>query len=189
MKVLESLAFFIRYIRNPSSIGAVCPSSRFLARKMVAPVKSVIEGNSIVVELGSGTGAVTKYILSELNISPNQLYCVEFDTTSAKLLLDKFPDANVVNDSAENLVQILGKDIDNLKCIVSCLPLLSLPDDCAQRVLQCVENVLPEGGIFVQFTYNLVKPSADKYIKDLKRVKTMYTALNIPPARIDVYTK
>ncbi|MBO5254538.1 MAG: hypothetical protein J6B07_01790 [Opitutales bacterium] len=189
MKFFESFAFFTRYIRNPSSVGAVCPSSRFLAQKMVAPVKSVVEDKSIVVELGSGTGAVTKYILSELNISPKQLYCVEFDTTSAELLLDKFPDTNVVNDSAENLVQILGKDIDNLKCIVSCLPLLSLSDDCAQKILQCVENVLPEGGIFVQFTYNLLKPSADKYIKNLKRVNTMYTALNIPPARIDVYTK
>ena len=189
MKLFESFAFFARYIRNPSSIGAVCPSSRFLAQKMVSPLKSIVEDKSIVVELGSGTGAVTKYILSELNISPRQLYCVEFDATSAKLLFDKFSDINVVNDSAENLVQILGDDIGNLKCIISCLPLLSLPDDCVQRILCCIENVLPKDGIFVQFTYNLLRPSADKYIKQLKRVNTTYTALNIPPARIDVYIK
>ncbi|MBE6414711.1 MAG: hypothetical protein E7035_09230 [Verrucomicrobiaceae bacterium] len=189
MKVLESLAFFARYVRNPSSVGAICPSSRFLARKMVAPLKHIVEEDSVVVELGSGTGAVTKYILSDLGITPDKLFCIEFDKTSVDVLSEKFPQVNIANDSAENMINILGGELKNLKCVVSCLPILSLPEDCGARIIECVEKALPEGGMFVQFTYNLANSSVGKFMKELKHVKTSYTMLNIPPARIDFYVK
>ena len=189
MSSFEPLSFFWRYVRNPSSIGAVCPSSRFLARKMVNPLKESITSDSVVVELGSGTGAVTKHILTELSIDPKKLYCVEFDSDSAKVLSEKFPSVNVANDTAENIVPILGGDIVNLKCIVSCLPLLSLPDNSVRAVLKKVEEVLPEGGLFVQFTYNLCASPAEKYFRNLKRIKTDFTLFNVPPARVDVFRK
>ncbi len=189
MKISEAISFFVRYVRNPSSIGAVCPSSRFLAQKMVAPAKDILDEESIIVELGSGTGAITKYILSELNILPKNIYCVEFDKASVGVLSEKFPHVNIANDSAENLVEILGNDVGRLKCVISCLPLLSLPDECASRIINKVEDTLQDKGIFVQFTYNLFSPSADKYIKTMTHIKTTYTALNIPPARVDVYVK
>ena len=74
MKILEICRFFFRYLRNPSGVGAVCPSSRFLARKMVGSAKGVVGKNDVVVELGSGTGAITEFILSELNSNFKKLY-------------------------------------------------------------------------------------------------------------------
>ncbi len=189
MKLLEAFSFFFRYLRNPSSVGAVCPSSRFLARKMVEPVKSVVGDNDVIIELGSGTGAITEYIFSELKSDFKKLYCVEFDKQSAKILSEKFSSANVVNDSAENIVQILGSDIENLKCVVSSLPLLSLPEQCVDNILQAVEASLPKGGVFVQFTYNLAKSPAMGRFKKMKKVSRSFVFANLPPARVDVFVR
>ncbi len=189
MSLFEPIKFFIRYVRNPSSIGAVCPSSRFLARKMARPAKDIVDGNSVVVEFGSGTGAVTKFILSELSIAPKNLYCVEFDSDNAKILSQKFANVSIANDSAENIEAILGANIGNLKCIISSLPLLSLPEDCVRSILSKAEDALPEGGIFVQFTYNWGGSVARKYFKKMNLVKSDFTLMNIPPARIDIFQK
>ncbi len=189
MNLLEPLGFFFRYVRNPASIGAVCPSSRFLAKKMAKPANGLIDEDCVIVELGSGTGAVTKYILSELSIAPKNLYCVEFDNANAKILSQKFPNVNVANDTAENISAILGEDVSKLKCVISCLPLLSLPEECVASILKKVEDTLPEGGIFVQFTYNWGGSSARKYLKKMELVKSDFTLLNIPPARVDIFCK
>lgn len=188
MKIAESLGFFLRYVKNPASIGAVCPSSRFLARKMVAPLKGAVGGDDVVAEFGSGTGAITKYIASELPVKQSNLFCFEFDPVSADVLRAKFPAANIVNDSAEKIAD-LGDALPRLKCIVSCLPLLSLPSQVVASILQNAENALPKGGLFVQFTYNLAHSPAEPHFKAMKRVCTSFAALNIPPARVDVFRK
>ncbi len=188
MKIAESLGFFLRYVKNPASIGAVCPSSRFLARKMVEPLKRIVGGDDVVAEFGSGTGAVTKYIASELSVKQSNLFCFEFDPVSADVLRAKFPSANIVNDSAEK-ISSLGDSLPRLKCIVSCLPLLSLPEQVVVNILQNAENALPKGGLFVQFTYNLAHSPAEPHFKTMKRISTSFAALNIPPARIDVFCK
>lgn len=189
MKVSEALGFFLRYVRNPASIGAVCPSSRFLARKMAAPARGVLRENCVVAELGSGTGAITRYLLSELPIAPENLYCVEFDKASFAVLKNKFARARVFNDSAENLGGILGADAGRLACVVSCLPLLSLPEKCVENILGEAERLLPPGGLFIQFTYNLFSPSAQKFLPNMDHVGKDFTLLNIPPARVDVFRK
>ena len=188
MKIAESLGFFLRYVKNPASIGAVCPSSRFLARKMVEPLTRIVGGDDVVAEFGSGTGAVTKYIASELSVKQSNLFCFEFDPVSADVLRAKFPSANIVNDSAEK-ISALGDSLSRLKCIVSCLPLLSLPEQVVVNILQNAENALPKGGLFVQFTYNLAHSPAEPHFKTMKRISTSFAALNIPPARIDVFCK
>ena len=189
MKSTEALDFFLRYVRNPAAIGAVCPSSRFLARKMVKPAAGALPPGGVVAELGSGTGAITRYIISGLNIDPNNLYCIEFDKTSFEVLRRKFPEVRAFNDSAENIEKILGGDLPRLCCVISCLPLLSMPRECVKNVLQNAERALPKGGIFVQFTYNLCSASAGKYLQNMEHVNTDFVMLNIPPARVDVFKK
>lgn len=189
MKTSEALGFFFRYLRNPASIGAVCPSSRFLARKIAAQYKNSVDENGVIAELGSGTGAVTKYLLSDLPIKPENLFCVEFDRVSAEILRSKFPRVNVANDSAENIAAILGEKSARLKCVVSCLPLLSLPEECAAAILKNVEDVLPKGGLFSQFTYNLASSPAAKYFSKMRPLKTVFALANVPPARVDVFEK
>lgn len=189
MKISEFFGFFFRYLRNPSSVGAVCPSSRFLARKMAAPLCGFVKKGDSVAELGAGTGAVSEYLLKVPELSVDKLYCIEFEKDSAHVLSRKFPDVKVFNDSAENIVCIMGADVKRLKCVVSSLPLLSLPKECAASILGHCQDALPSGGMFVQFTYNLAHSPAEEYLTQMRRVKTYFVPLNLPPARVDVFIK
>jgi phospholipid N-methyltransferase len=52
------LAFFRGFLRHPSLIGSVIPSSRFLERRVVE-VAGIAHSRSVV-ELGPGTGGITR---------------------------------------------------------------------------------------------------------------------------------
>jgi phospholipid N-methyltransferase len=55
---LEGFLFLKQYIKNPRMIGAVLPSSRNLARKMIEDID--FEKAECIVEYGPGTGVFTK---------------------------------------------------------------------------------------------------------------------------------
>lgn len=61
MKVRESIRFLGRFLANPQQIGAVAPSSSFLARALLQPLSQHDRPVNIL-ELGAGTGAVTRHI-------------------------------------------------------------------------------------------------------------------------------
>ena len=54
--------FLWEYIKHPLRVGAVAPSGRGLARKMMEPVD--FKQASVIVEYGPGTGSFTREILS-----------------------------------------------------------------------------------------------------------------------------
>ena len=62
MRVGESLRFLRRFLAHPRQIGAVAPSSGFLARALVQPL-SRHERPANILELGAGSGAVTRHIV------------------------------------------------------------------------------------------------------------------------------
>src|SRR3974377_115511 len=60
-----SYALFLReYMRNPRATASVCPSSPALSRRMAESID--FRRARTVVELGAGTGAVTREILGRL---------------------------------------------------------------------------------------------------------------------------
>src|SRR5258708_39786197 len=58
----EVAIFFTRWLKAPQRIGAVAPSSRFLARAMATQVD--LRRTEPVIELGGGTGSVAKALLA-----------------------------------------------------------------------------------------------------------------------------
>jgi hypothetical protein len=60
----EAALFFVRWLKAPHRIGAVTPSSRQLGRAMARQVLSA--GPGPIIELGGGTGSVTRALLGEL---------------------------------------------------------------------------------------------------------------------------
>ncbi len=57
----ESISFLKRFLARPQQIGAVVPSSSSLARALVRPLSQHDKPVNIL-ELGAGTGAVTRHI-------------------------------------------------------------------------------------------------------------------------------
>src|SRR3990170_1636830 len=94
----ESRLLFKLWLKNPRKIGAVAVSSAELASAMA---RQVPRGPGYVVELGGGTGSVTKAIL-KAGTPPEKLIVVERDPTLHKLLQERYPGVKVLLGDAAN---------------------------------------------------------------------------------------
>jgi len=190
MKINEVATMLRKYVAAPRTTGTVCPSSKYLARRMVKYIGFQPDGERAVAELGSGTGAITEYIVKGGYDRGGALFCIEFDSRLSELLSEKFSTAKVLNGSAEDIRKLIGAEASaRLGAIISGLPLLSLPKDCVRRIISEVEESLPAGGRFVQFTYNLNRNPESLGFKKMRHVCSSRVYLNIPPARVDVFEK
>ena len=67
-KVNGRLVFFQEFLKHPLQIGSVIPSSRFLERRIVAAAGAA--SAEVIIELGPGTGGVTRAILRAMSPHP-----------------------------------------------------------------------------------------------------------------------
>ena len=96
----DALRFFFRWLRKPSQVGAVAPSSAALATALAAEVD--VEAPGTVVELGPGTGRVTRALL-EAGVDPEKLIAIERDAAFCRLLRERFPAIRIVSGDARRL--------------------------------------------------------------------------------------
>ncbi|HUB95185.1 MAG TPA: hypothetical protein VL993_04665 [Stellaceae bacterium] len=154
----EAVLFLSRWLKAPQRIGSVAPSSRGLSRAMAREIDPSSGG--IVVELGGGTGSITRALL-ERGLAPGRLVVVERDWTLAALLRKRFPGVKVVRGDAADLRALLrGLGIVIADAVVSSLPLLSMPRVLRRRIVEESFGVLGEHGAFVQYTYGVASPLA-----------------------------
>ena len=166
-------------VRNPRSVGAVAPSSRRLANHMVA---DIVPG-SRVIELGAGTGALTRAILA-CGVSPADLLAIEQNEAFSEMLRKRFPGVAVVTDNASALSRHAHVLTGPADFVVSGLPLLLFTPGRKLRLLHQVFSVLTEQGAFHQFTYGGRCPVERAVLRRLGLEATLlrFTPLNVPPA-------
>ena len=178
------ILFTREILRAPRTMGTGCPSSRRLAKTMASFVP--LTKSKLVVELGSGTGVVTKALLQH-GIAPERLVSIEQSANLADYLHKQYPQVRIIEGDAMQLCHFLGDDYQQVSAVVSGLPLLSLPQPVRQGIIKQIEKVLlPKNGLLIQFTYDISGkskplPSQFKHISH----KTVWS--NLPPARVDVY--
>lgn len=180
----------IRFIRGmmaePKTVGAIVPTSARMAAKMA----SVIETGSglPVLELGPGTGVITKAILAR-GVAPENLVSVEYSSQFYDHLVDKFPGVNFINGDAfdieETLARYRGQKFD---CVISGIPLLNFPMHARVKLVESLLDLMPPGRPVVQFSYGPKSPVAAR--PERYRVEHFdIVFLNIPPAQIWHYRK
>ena len=167
-------------ISSPRTVGAVCPSSPFLATSMAQEVN--INDDGFVIELGGGTGNITKALLAH-GVPPRKLITIERSPELAAYLSQKFPGIQVIKGDAGQLVTLLGDCTRNINAIVSGLPFKSLPDDIVSAIKQQIQTLLQEGGKFIQFTYDLTL-SELSFGSGFSVINSKIEWRNLPPARI-----
>jgi phospholipid N-methyltransferase len=176
----NSSSFLLNFFKERKTVGAVAPSSRFLAAKMLKDID--FDQARVIVELGPGTGVFTKRILEKLH-PEGKLFVFELNTAFLEKLKAVFHDSRVVfiNDSAEKIKDYLNQhNIKQADVVVSSLPLANFPDTLKNNILQAASDVLKEGATFVQFQYSL---NARKKIKThYKEMNISFTPINFPPA-------
>jgi phosphatidylethanolamine/phosphatidyl-N-methylethanolamine N-methyltransferase len=146
-------SFLRRFLGDPKRTGAVAPSGPFLAHEMARAVDPLSEG--LVVELGPGTGPVTKALIAR-GIGRERLLLVEYDPHFCKLLAERYGAARVVRGDAYALAATLsGHAVGSVAAVVSSLPLLNERPERRLQLLDEAFALMGPDGVFVQFTYGL----------------------------------
>jgi len=171
--------FLRSWLDDPFAVGAVAPSGRPLAKLMARD----IEPGARVVELGPGTGTVTREIMQR-GVAERDLYLVERCPGFAELLERRYPGATVVHGDATVPQDALASCRGSIDCIVSGLPLVlfSRPQK-AQLLGECF-SLLRETGALYQFTYGGRCPLDRRELErqGLAARCVGFIALNMPPA-------
>jgi phospholipid N-methyltransferase len=175
----EFRSFLRCWIDDPRAVGAVAPSGRALARLMTAQLRP----GARVLELGPGTGTVTRAILDR-GVLPRDLYLLERSPRFAAMLGESFPDATVVLGDATHEHAMLAPLSGTFDFVVSGLPLVLFSATQKRTLLGRAFELLSEAGSLYQFTYGLRCPIRRNLLADsglaASRIGTV--ALNVPPA-------
>jgi phosphatidylethanolamine/phosphatidyl-N-methylethanolamine N-methyltransferase len=182
----DSRLLFKLWLKNPRSIGAVAVSSPELAAAMARQVPRDIAG--YVVELGGGTGAVTRALLAS-GIAPERLVVIERDPVLHRYLSDRFPGARVLLGDALHLAALLRRhNVAPVSAIVSSLPLLTFKRSIQLRIGAQAFALLQPGAPFIQFTYGIFSPLPRERLGIEGEVEERVLQ-NLPPASVWRYTK
>jgi phosphatidylethanolamine/phosphatidyl-N-methylethanolamine N-methyltransferase len=179
----SDFGLFLRQLsRNPKTVSAMAPSSRWLARAMTAHLGP---HTGHVAEFGPGTGIFTRAILAR-GVPPANLTLFEVNTDFVTHLRKAFPGVTVVNDGA----QTIGAHVQKVGAVISGLPLLSFPPDLCQAIYAAAFTALIPGGTVTQFTYGPKPPLPDpiRAALGLHVMAGPRIWANLPPARVYTYT-
>jgi phosphatidylethanolamine/phosphatidyl-N-methylethanolamine N-methyltransferase len=184
--------FLKRWLRRPFAMGAVVPSGRLLAEAMARATLSVMAGrDGHVIELGAGTGEVTKALLAA-GIPAARLALVERDQELAAFLRRHFRGPQIVEGDAARLPRLLAAHcIECVAAVVSSLPLLSLPTEVVNGIVHGVFEALPRGAALVQFTYGPSAP-VPRPLRERLRLQAVSGPRiwrNVPPAVVWTFTR
>jgi phosphatidylethanolamine/phosphatidyl-N-methylethanolamine N-methyltransferase len=184
----RDLALFLsRWIRAPLRIGAVAPSSPRLGREMARAIDP--HRAEMVVELGGGTGRITRALL-DAGVAPDRLVVIEADDKLAALLRVRFPQLRIIQGDARDLRDLLRPlGIEHASAVVSGLPILSMPPETQQRIIGEAFALMGENGTFVQFTYGPVSPVMARARIGLIAEVTGRVWRNFPPASVWRYRR
>ncbi|MBI3239296.1 MAG: methyltransferase domain-containing protein [Flavobacteriia bacterium] len=173
-------SFLRNFWKEKKMVGAMSPSSPFLAKKMLKSID--FKAVRVIVELGPGTGVFTRKMLEQLH-PEGVLLVFELNDNFMQLLRKEFTDPRVhlIHDSAEKIGEYLAKfGYSKADVVLSSLPLANFPVELKNRILQESYNVMTDNSLYVQFQYSL---NAKKAIKSMFReVGITFTPANFPPA-------
>ena len=185
----DELRFLRQWLRHPGRIGSVVPSGAALTSALAAAVPH--DANGWVVELGAGTGSVTRALLAA-GIAPQRLVALDSNAAFADLLRERFPDIAVIAGDACDLgAELRAAGIGPVTAVVSSLPLLSLGARTRRAILSQIADVLAPDGVLVQYTYGPVPPAPRSLAAELGLAGTRATWVlaNMPPAAVWRYRR
>ena len=180
---MQIISFLKQYITNPRTVGAILPSSKYLARKMIENID--FNTARYIVEYGPGTGIFSGKMIKRRNRQTIMLL-FESNEDFYNVLKEKYkdePNLYIINDSAEYIGKYLIRyDIPHIDYIVSGLPFASLPNNVSSNILKETQKYLKEDGKFITFQYTLLKKD---FIKQyFKKIKIKRELRNVPPAYV-----
>ena len=177
---VSTLKFFLKYLKNPTTVGALFPSGQNLAALITSEISPDM---GPVLELGAGNGIFTSAILDR-GVAPHDIVAVELEPSFASRLARRFPGITVVNAAAEDALCADGAA--HFGAAVSGLPLLNFPWSVRQRLLHLIFEKLRPGAALYQFTYGLSAPIPKSMLRSVGLREEFLGRVyrNVPPAGV-----
>ena len=175
---------FLRHaLKRPSTAGALLPSSPGLARAMTRHAHHA----TLLVELGAGTGAVTRELRRTHRHTP--LIAIEAQPELALHLRDAFPDIDVRTQWAHDVLDELCLTAPARTVVVSSLPFRSLPPAVRDTTIASVCRFLAADPMrrLVQYTYQPRVPfhlPTHREVGMLRWTRMSTVWRNAPPAGV-----
>ncbi len=181
--------FLNQSVRYFKEIGSVTPDSPACIKSLVSTIP--FDSAEIILEYGSGSGAVTGEILKRKK-PDSTLICFEKNNNFYNSLQKNIDESNVfvlnnnVFNSRNVLLNRFGLQTESVDCIISTLPWSSLKFEDLLR--NEVLPLLKEDGIFIQYMHTLsilkgmiLRPILKKYFIS---IDLEFVFFNIPPALV-----
>ncbi|MFG2532138.1 class I SAM-dependent methyltransferase [Streptomyces sp. NPDC048516] len=156
-RATEGWAFFVESIRNHRTVGSIAPSSKSLAGLLADPLRERAPQISNVLEVGAGTGSVTRVLLPRMSRG-SRLDIVEANAHFAahlRRLVRGYPNlpaeqeqVRVHNVYVEQLTTDRRYDV-----IVSGLPFSNFSPRQVEEIMGHYFHLLRPGGTLTYFSY------------------------------------
>jgi phospholipid N-methyltransferase len=181
----KPLEFFKGFLRNPKEVGSVIPSSRFLTRRILKV--GGVRRARVIVELGSGTGVLTREILHHMP-RDGKLVAIEINPQFVDHLRRVYADPRlfIYDGSAEDLERALAKAGEShADLVVSGIPFSTLERGLGRRTLEAAQRVLGLHGRFVAYQF---RSHVRRMAEPLFGPADVHPEFrNVPPMRIYVW--
>ena len=145
--------FASEVLANFYTVAAVLPSSIHLASAMVEPLP--LSRALVAIELGAGTGAVTRHLLNELPDNAT-LLAFEINPRFVSYLHKHFDDPRLVliNESVENVGPVLRRhSYQHVDVVVSSLGLGFMSEPTRRRIFDGLLPFLRPHTVLTQYQY------------------------------------
>jgi phospholipid N-methyltransferase len=205
-RCVSSVKFFGQYLRHPTTIGSLWPSSKYLAKQIVSEIQ---KGQTIpprrILEVGPGTGAFTDKIIKRMNPG-DILHLVEYEESLARELREKYKKIPNVVVFHRSILDHEDPEHKNYDHVVSGVPMNSFPPSMVKQFFTKFKELTREGGTLSYFDYkylpvlkraslvlhkqaraefdNVLSQKDTFYSQYGFRKATVYRNLPLPPARV-----
>jgi phosphatidylethanolamine/phosphatidyl-N-methylethanolamine N-methyltransferase len=178
--------FFKRWLANPLTMASITPSSPSLARAIAG--RAYRADDEVIVEFGGGTGAITRGLL-ETGVPASRLYTVEIDPELSQFLRRQFPEVNLLEGDVRHVSSMLPSQlIGKVGTVVVGIPMVLLPPEMQQEIVNEIFKIMPEGRFFLAYTYSAGAPLKYKDL-GLEAKRVAFTLANLPPASVWAFRK
>lgn len=204
MAISEYAQFFREFRRDFHHTGAVLPSGSFLAAALARPVAEAASAGRAVLEVGPGTGSVTRAIARRLR-PDDRLDCVEINPQFAAAL-ERRVQEDALFAPHRDRVRVLTAAIQGVPgeavydVIVCGLPFNNFTRDEITSIFAALVRLVRPGGVLSYFEYALVRALKTPFVGRAERARLRavsevmgelirkhqvgrtFVPLNVPPA-------
>ena len=134
--------------------------------------------DKIVVEIGAGTGRLSRQLL-RAGVKPENFYGVELDKELCLFLSKTLPNSTVIHGDAAHLPDLLPSHfVGKVDVLYSVIPLMYLSPNIRDAIYQAARSVLKPGGDFFHVCYSPISPFKDR--ADIISTKIISKWVNLP---------